>query len=62
MWKVEKGSVLCVELVDGPQTGDRGLPKDLNEAVRLYRLASDQGLMYAQYNLACCFKVRTVEA
>ena len=31
-------------------------PKNLPEAVRLYRIAADMGVVYAQYNLGMCFE------
>jgi TPR repeat protein len=35
-----------------------GVAKDEREAVRLYRLAADQGNAAAQYNLGWCFAER----
>ena len=36
--------------------GRNGKPQDYKEAVRLYRLAADQGNAVAQYNLGICYE------
>ena len=33
----------------------KGVPQDLKEAVRWYRLAADQGYAVAKYNLGYCY-------